>query len=121
MKGTNGPNLNRDGPTHRASRVDLADDESPSRGSSVEEGRQRWSREVQSRLVTPPGATGVTGAPTACFLVALAAEGNVFSRITSHEPPYPSGKAIKTCRHAFPVILLILLNSVDQTDCLCAP
>ena len=88
MKGTNGPNLNRDGPTHRASRVDLADDESPSRGSSVEEGRQRWSREVQSRLVTPPGATGVTGAPTACFLVALAAEGNVSSRITSHEPPY---------------------------------
>ena len=88
MKGTNGPNLNRDGPTHRASRVDLADDESPSRGSSVEEGRQRWSREVQSRLVTPRGATGVTGAPTACFLVALAAEGNVSSRITSHEPPY---------------------------------
>ena len=87
MKGTNGPNLNRDGPTHRASRVDLADDDSPSRGSCVGEARERWSREVQSACLTPPGATGVTGAPTACFLMALAAEGNVFSRITSHEPP----------------------------------
>ena len=105
MKGTNGPNLNRDGPTHRASRVDLADDESPSRGSSVEEGRQRWSREVQSRLVTPPGATGVTGAPTACFLVALAAEGNVSSRITSTNPPTRTRTvpAYRTSHHPDPL------------------
>ena len=87
MKGTNGPNLNRDGPTHRASRVDLA----VTTRSTVEGSGQRWTRrrtrEVQSRHLTTPRATEVTGASTACFLMALAAEGNVFSRITSHEPP----------------------------------